>query len=85
MSNIKDALCLLAIFVPYGITGRLDYEDAVMLEQIHQERLRAACLTNLSAEQDAPSRINVQPPDPPDMNIEHQLSADDLPCIPSVL
>ena len=38
MSTIKDVLCLLAIFVAYGITGRLDYEDAVRLEQTLQER-----------------------------------------------
>lgn len=85
MTTFKDVLCLLAIFVLYGITGRLDYEDTVMLEQIHQEQLRAACLSDLPAGHDAPSRIDVQHLDPPDMNIEHGLSADDLPCFPSVL
>ena len=34
MITFKDVLCLLAIFVAYGIVGRLDYEDAVGLEQI---------------------------------------------------
>lgn len=33
MSTIKDLLFLLAIFVAYGIAGRMDYDDAVMLEQ----------------------------------------------------
>ena len=33
MSPLKDALCLLAIFFAYGITGHMDYEDAVMLEK----------------------------------------------------
>lgn len=39
MSTLKDALCLLAIFFAYGITGHMDYEDAVMLEeaQRHQQ------------------------------------------------
>jgi hypothetical protein len=85
-STFKDALCLLAIFVLYGVTGRLDYEDAVMLEQIHQERLRAACLKDFPAKHDALSRrIDDQHRHPPSMNMEHGLSADDLPCLPSVL
>lgn len=33
MSTFKDALCLLAIFFAYGITGHMDYEDAVLLEE----------------------------------------------------
>ena len=33
MSTLKDALCMLAIFFAYGITGHMDYEDAVMLEE----------------------------------------------------
>jgi hypothetical protein len=32
MSTLKDLLCLLAILVAYGIVGRMDYDDAVMLE-----------------------------------------------------
>jgi len=45
MTTFKDILCLLAIFVTYGIAGRMDYEDAVALEQIVKERDRlvAAC------------------------------------------
>jgi len=38
MTIFKDILCLLLIFVAYGITGRMDYEDAVALEQIVKER-----------------------------------------------
>lgn len=40
MTTFKDILCLLAIFVTYGIAGRMDYEDAVVLEQIVEERDR---------------------------------------------
>ena len=36
MVPFKDALCLLAMLVAYGIAGRMDYEDAVMLEQAQQ-------------------------------------------------
>ncbi len=85
MSTFKDALCLLAIFVLYGITGRLDYEDAVILEQIHQERLQAACLTDLPVEHDALSRIDDRHLDPPSIDMDAGLSANDLPCLPSVL
>jgi hypothetical protein len=45
MTTFKDVLCLLAIFIAYGIVGRLDYEDAVRMEQIRQERRFADCLT----------------------------------------
>jgi hypothetical protein len=57
MSTFKDVLCLLAIFVLYGIAGRLDYEDAVELEQIRQERHTGNCLTDLPAGH-ALARIN---------------------------
>jgi len=40
MSTFKDLLCLLVIFVAYGITGHMDYEDAVALEQVVKERNR---------------------------------------------
>ena len=38
MSNLKDALCLLAILIAYGIVGRLDYDDAVMMEEVQGAR-----------------------------------------------
>lgn len=47
MTILKDVLCLLAIFVAYGITGRMDYEDAMRMEQIRQERQYADCLPAL--------------------------------------
>ncbi len=74
MSTFKDVLCLLAIFVLYGIAGRLDYEDAVGLEQIRQERLHAACLTDQLA------RINDQRLDPPGKDMDAGLPADGRPC-----
>ena len=51
MTTFKDVLCLLAIFVAYGIVGRLDYEDAVGLEQIIKERHHADCLMTTPADQ----------------------------------
>ncbi|MDF3831960.1 hypothetical protein P3W85_03170 [Cupriavidus basilensis] len=43
MITLKESLCLLAIFVAYGVAGRLDYEDAVLLEQLQKERQQADC------------------------------------------
>jgi hypothetical protein len=37
MSTAKSFLCLLAVVVAYGIAGHLDYEDAVMLEEIERQ------------------------------------------------
>ena len=41
MLTFKEALCLLAIvvaiFAVYGITGRMDYEDALLMEQVRQQ------------------------------------------------
>lgn len=42
MSTIKDALYLLPILIAYGITGHMDYEDAVMLEETQQHLRRSA-------------------------------------------
>ena len=39
MSTAKSFLCLVAIVVAYGIAGHLDYEDAVMLEEIERQSL----------------------------------------------
>ena len=33
MSTIKDVLCALAIVIAYGVAGRMDYDDAVMLDE----------------------------------------------------
>ena len=34
MLTFKEALCLLAIVIAYGTTGRMDYEDALLMEQV---------------------------------------------------
>lgn len=33
MLEWKDILCLLAILAAYGLAGRLDYEDAIAMEE----------------------------------------------------
>ena len=45
MSTLKDVLCLLAILIAYGIAGRMDYDDAVMLEEAQQAAALADCPT----------------------------------------
>jgi len=45
MSTLKDVLCLLAILVAYGIAGRMDYDDAAMLEEAQQAAALADCPT----------------------------------------
>ena len=39
MSTAKSFLCLMAIVAAYGVAGHLDYEDAVMLEEIERQSL----------------------------------------------
>ena len=81
MSTIKDVLCLLAIFVDYGITGRLDYEDAVRLEQTLQERQLADCLmASAPADHDALARSSALPFDPPSRPTDEDLPEDGQPC-----
>lgn len=58
MTTYKDVLCLLAIFVAYGIVGRIDYEDAAGREQIIKERHHADCLMTPPADREALTRIN---------------------------
>ena len=54
MTTFKDALYLLVISIAYGITGHLDYVDAVQLEQTLQERQHADCLgASVPADRDA--------------------------------
>ena len=49
MLTFKEALCILAIVIAYGITGRMDYEDALLMEQV----------ASLKAERDSiKSRLN---------------------------
>ena len=50
MSTIKSILCLLVVVVAYGIAGHLDYEDAVMLEEIERQSLVVVADDCLQAE-----------------------------------
>lgn len=43
MTAWKDVLCLLAIFVAYGLAGHLDYQDAVAMEEAMRDDPRLPC------------------------------------------
>ena len=85
MTTFKDVRCLLAIFVAYGIVGRLDYEDAVRLEQIRRERLHADCLTATPADRGALARINDLPFDPSIRRTDAAAPDNRQSCTPRVL
>lgn len=53
MLTFKEALCLLAIVIAYGITGRMDYEDALLMEQVRQQ-VGADCILPLEGDQGPP-------------------------------
>ena len=76
MTAFKDVLCLLAIFIAYGIVGRLDYEDAVRLEQITQERQRAECLTAMPPVREPAKPISNPSSDPPNQGANRNRPGD---------
>ena len=85
MITFKDVLCLLAIFVAYGIVGRLDYEDAVGLEQIIKERHHADCLMTTPADREALAQINDLPFDPSNRRNDAGAPEDGQRCTSRVL
>ena len=48
MSTIKTILFVLAIVGGYGLVGRMDYEDAVMMENAYREPAQTDCLNAAS-------------------------------------
>ena len=86
MTTIKDALCLLSIFIAYGVTGRLDYEDAVQLEQIRQDRRNADCLQTFPSEdREALTIIDGHSVDSPYRRPDEASSEDGNACVPRLL
>ena len=86
MTTFKNVLCLLAIFIAYGITGRLDYEDAVRLEQIRQERRHAGCLTaSTPAVRESVSPLKDMSFDPRSRPANGESPEGGRPCAPRLL
>lgn len=63
MTTWKDVLCLLAIFVAYGLAGHLDYQDAVAMEAAMREDLPPRCQapTGARAARQEPSPAQAMP------------------------
>ena len=50
MSTAKSILCLLVVVAAYGIAGHLDYEDALMLEEIERQSVVVVADDRVQAE-----------------------------------
>lgn len=78
MLTFKEALCLLAIVIAYGITGRMDYEDALLMEQVRQQA-GADCILQLAGEQGLPE---AGPAEHPPVAGPIEGTRPDAPCAP---
>jgi hypothetical protein len=81
MSTLKNALCLLAILVAYGIAGRMDYDDAVMHEEAQQAAAPADCLTGMTLTANGPEmQTDGLPFDPQTDGTDAASPEGDVPC-----
>lgn len=78
MLTFKEALCLLAIVIAYGITGRMDYEDALLMEQVRPQ-VGADCILPLAGEQGPPE---AGPTEHPPVARPIEGTRPDAPCAP---
>ena len=64
MSTIKDFLCLLIVVIGYGIAGRMDYDDALLLDEAQRHPALAVdtgCATAIPAVSESNGRELVDP------------------------
>ena len=64
MSTIKDFLCLLLVVICYGIAGRMDYDDALLLDKSQRHPALAVdigCPTAIPAVSESNERELVDP------------------------
>lgn len=59
MNAWKDALCLLAIFMAYGLAGHLDYQDAVAMEEAMRDAPPPPCIAPPCATPDAAAQPQI--------------------------
>ena len=78
MLTFKEALCLLAIVIAYGITGRMDYEDALLREQVRQQ-VGADCILPLASDKTFPE---VGPTGHPPVARPIEGIPPEAPCVP---
>ena len=68
MSTIKDFLCLLLVVICYGIAGRMDYDDALLLDKSQRHPALAVdigCAAAIPAVSESNGRELVDPGDTP--------------------
>lgn len=78
MLTFKEALCLLAIVIAYGITGRMDYEDALLMEQVRQQ-VGVDCILPLESDNTLPE---VGPTGHPPVGRPIEGIPPEAPCVP---
>jgi len=78
MLTFKEALCLLAIVIAYGTTGRMDYEDALLMEQVRQQ-VGADCILPLEGDDTLPE---VGPTGHPPVGRPIEGIPPEAPCVP---
>lgn len=78
MLTFKEALCLLAIVIAYGITGRMDYEDALLMEQV-RPLTDADCIHPLEGDDTLPE---VGPTGHPPVARPIEGIPPEAPCVP---
>lgn len=78
MLTFKEALCLLAIAIAYGIAGRMDYEDALLMEQVRPQ-VRADCIHPLEGDDTHPE---VGPTGHPLVARSIEGTRPEAPCVP---
>jgi len=78
MLTFKEALCLLAIVIAYGTTGRMDYEDALLMEQVRQQ-VGADCILPLEGDDTLPE---VGPTGHPPVARPIEGARPEAPCVP---
>ena len=78
MLTFKEALCLLAILIAYGITGRMEYEDALLMEQVRPQ-VGADCILPLEGDDALPE---VGPTGHPPVGRPIEGIPPEAPCVP---
>lgn len=80
MSTAKSFLCLITIVVAYGITGHLDYEDALLLEEIERQSVVLVADDCAQGETSDASVRRLSEPRRPDQPLPRDATPSDAPA-----
>ena len=82
MSTVKSILCLWVVVAAYGIAGHLDYEDALMLEEIERQSLVVVADDCLQAEaHEAHALHRLDEPRDPDRQLPLDATRSGVPAL----